>query len=267
MSIWNFKGGLAGCPINCPEAMLNVIRELGIVPFFENVIEGYSIEEFTASGFWVNDEDGELGPWDWKIDVVQTGGIAYGKYLFGGKAAFATVDWYRELMNYRRSLEKYQPQGIDKEVFEAIVSAGAIQPSELRKRFKLKKSQIDKIITHLEFSTLVVVGDITRVYRGPDLHYNGWQRSSVCTPEAFFDLGKASGSRMSGDGVPGGRTATEPEGDGNPFEEIFFGTRPRKQASEVKRDRTPEESYDLLHDHVKELFPAATDQQIKKLLG
>lgn len=267
MSIWNFKGGLAGCPINCPEAMLKVIRELGIVPFFANAIEGFSIEEFTAPGYWFDDEDGELGPWDWKIDVVQTGVTAYGKYLFGGKAAFATVDWYRELMNYRRSLAKCQPQGIDKEVFEAIVSAGSIQPSELRKQFKIKKNQIDKIITHLEFSTLVVVGDITRVYRGPDLHYSGWQRSSVCTPEALFDLGKASCDRMPDERGPGDRFALEPDGGGQSFEEIFFGTKSRKHASEVGQVRTPEESFHLLYDHVKELFPAATDRQIKRLLG
>ena len=70
---------------------------------------GWSIEEMTAPGCWFTDEEegGTLGPWDWKIEAVREGDIAYGKYL-GGKAAFATVEWYRELMNWRRSIPKYR---------------------------------------------------------------------------------------------------------------------------------------------------------------
>ena len=188
MSISDFKGGSGYCPVDSPEAMLRTIKDLGLVPFFENPVRGYSIEELTAEGCWFDDEEGELGPWDWKIDVIQTGDIAYGKFLVGGKASFATVDWYRELMGYRRSLDKCRPKGLDKEVYDAIAEAGTISPAELRKFFKLKKAQIDSILTRLEYDTLVVVGDITRVYRGANLHYNGWQRSSVCTPDALFEI-------------------------------------------------------------------------------
>ena len=45
--------------------MLETILELGIVPFFENVIPGYSIEEMTPRSNWFDgQEDLCLTPWD-----------------------------------------------------------------------------------------------------------------------------------------------------------------------------------------------------------
>ena len=90
------------------ESMLAAVKKNGIIPFFKVGVPGWSIEEQTAPGYWFWEDEAEsLGPWDWKVDVVQSGEIAYGKFL-GGKAAFATVNFYRELMNWRRSLPKYQ---------------------------------------------------------------------------------------------------------------------------------------------------------------
>lgn len=90
------------------ESMLAAVKKNGIIPFFKVGVPGWSIEEQTAPGYWFWEDEAEsLGPWDWKVDVVQSGEIAYGKFL-GGKAAFATVEFYRELMNWRRSLPKYQ---------------------------------------------------------------------------------------------------------------------------------------------------------------
>ena len=83
-----------------PESMLELIEEYRIVPFFANPIPGFSVEEHTPADHWFESDD--LGPWDWKIDCLQSGDVAYGKFLWGGKAAFATVDVYRELMNWRR---------------------------------------------------------------------------------------------------------------------------------------------------------------------
>ena len=96
--------------IDCPERMIEVIRRFGIIPFFKGTVPGWSIEEMTAEGCWFTDSEefgGTLGPWDWKIDCVREGDIAYGKFL-GGKAGFATVDYYRHLMNWRRSLPRYR---------------------------------------------------------------------------------------------------------------------------------------------------------------
>lgn len=92
--------------IDCPERMLEAIRHYGIVPFFRCGIPGWSIEEMTPAECWFMSSQ-QLGPWDWKIDVIQSGEVAYGKYL-RRKAGFATAEYYGHLLNWRRSQERYR---------------------------------------------------------------------------------------------------------------------------------------------------------------
>ena len=148
--------------ISSPETMERAICELGIIPFFTSAIPGYSIKELTQPGFWFDGEEDSLGPWDWKIDCLQNGGIAYGKFLCGGKAAFATVPFYRELMNARRATTSPDKNGE-------------------------RKGQADAAIGKLMQQCRVVTGAIERVYRGPEQVYNGWQVSYFCTPESLFE--------------------------------------------------------------------------------
>lgn len=173
-------------PIRNAEAMYQAVMEYGMLPLCSNHLPGFSIEEMTPREYWFFED--ELGPWDWKIDLVQSGDIAYGKFLLGGKASFATVECYRQLMQYRRSLPKYQPsEGPQQQAMEFIRSHGSASVRELRSLLGMKKGQVDALLTHLQMDTRVVTGDITRVYRGADLHYNGWQNSSFCTPDDLFD--------------------------------------------------------------------------------
>ena len=102
MSITSHPGNGQGKLIRCEEDMYRAIMEAGILPFFINPVKGYSIQEMTSADCWF--EEDELGPWDWKIECIRSGDIAYGKFLWGGKAAFATIPLYRELANWRRSL-------------------------------------------------------------------------------------------------------------------------------------------------------------------
>ena len=107
MSISRIQGGILTPLVRNKEEMLSLIKAYRLIPFFSCPIPGYSIEEHTPPEFWFTEDN--LGPWDWKIDCVQSGDIAYGKFLCGGKAAFATADVYTEIINWRRSLPKYQP--------------------------------------------------------------------------------------------------------------------------------------------------------------
>lgn len=220
------------------EAMLDTILELGIVPFFENVIPGYSIEEMTPAGNWFDTQENlSFTPWDWKIPCVQSGEVAYGKFLLGGKAAFATVEWYRELRAWRQSQEKYQPDAAQQQVLGFLAQNGSIGIKEIRGLLGVKKSQADALVTRLMMQCRVVTGDITRVYRGPDLHYNGWQTSSFCTPEDLFDTG-------------------------TPFPGFPFAD---DRSLEV--DHSPQEAYARLHEKIRSLAPEATDKQISRLLA
>ena len=237
MSIARHAGNVSVPCITGPEAMVDAIRKLGIVPFFENPIRGYSIEELTPPAYWFDGEEDTLGPWDWKIEAVRSGDIAYGKYLWGGKAAFATVEWYRELLNWRRSLPRYRPDEKGEMILQYLSEYGSIGIKEVRGLFGIKKSAADNLIRKLQLSTHVVTGDILRVYRGPDLHYNGWQTASFCTPEDLFE--------------------TEGESFG-PFKTEGFS---------LRLDRSPAESLARLISHIKEIAPSASDEAILKMLS
>ena len=232
----------AGIPatVLSAETMLGAIEALGIVPFFENPILGYSIEEMTPRENWFDgQEDLRLTPWDWKIPCVQSGDVAYGKFLWGGKAAFATVEWYAELMNWRRSQEKYQPLPDQQRVLDYLSEHDTIGIKEIRALLGVKKSAADALMTKLQMQCRVVTGDITRVYRGPDLHYNGWQVSSFCTPESLFCV----------DALPGP--------GGFPFGE----------ARTLEVDHSPDESLERLVEHIRSIAPQATEKQILKMLA
>ena len=218
--------------------MYQCILDHGIIPFFENRIPGCSIEEMTDPRFWFDGEEDTLGPWDWKIACVQSGDIAYGKFLWGGKAAFATVEWYRELRNWRLSQPKYRPDATGEKILAYLDEHGTISIKEVRGLLGVKKSAADAAITRLQLQCRVLTGDITRVYRGEDLHYNGWQVSSFCTPEALFGDGGIPG--------PGGF----PFAEDNPLE----------------TDHSPEESLELLVGHFTSLFPGTNRETILKML-
>lgn len=165
--------------------MLALIRKYRMVPFFANPIEGYSIEEHTLPELWFTEES--LGPWDWKIECIQDCDIAYGKFLWGGKASFAMVDVYKELMNWRRSLPKYKPSADQQRILDYMQEHDAISVADVRKLLGIKKSAADAILGRLQMQTRLVTGVISRVYSGAEQKYSGWQRSSFCTPEALFE--------------------------------------------------------------------------------
>lgn len=252
-------------PIDCPERMISAIRRLGIVPFFRNSIPGWSVEELTDPDFWFTSSE-NLGPWDWKIDTVREGDIAYGKFL-GGKAAFATVEYYRHLMNWRRSLPKYRaalgedfPARTESEklmkrlapaALGAIRENGMCGTAEIRKAVArlcpdIRKSLTDRIVQYLEMGTWVVTGDFTRVYRGACLEYSGWQRSSLTTPDELFrNVGK--------------------EDAGEPFWARMF----REQSGEVvslEVDCTAEESRMKLAEHIAQCSGCSCGKEISRYL-
>lgn len=238
--------------IDSPEKMIKVIRKYGIIPFFRSAVPGWSVEEMTPPECWFGGDDGdELGPWDWKIEVVREGDIAYGKFL-GGKASFATVEWYRELMNWRRSIPKYRTalrekykastksdrlmQELAPAALEAIKGAGALETRDIRKILNVKKSVCDNVMGFLQMGTWAVIGDIQRVYRGPDLHYSGWQRASNTTPDELFKTAETAASES----LPA-------------WVRLFEDS----TAAQEKITRTPEESRMRIISHVMEMFPAA----------
>ncbi len=232
MSIVSHSGTIMTPQVVSPESMYELIREYGVLPFFENPIAGFSVADHTAPEHWFTEDN--LGPWDWKIHCVQSGDIAYGKFLWGGKAAFATVDVYRELMNWRRAQKKYRPTADQEKVLAYMHENGSISITEVRKLLGVKKSAADALMAKLQQQTRVVTGDIQRVYRGSDLHYSGWQRSSFCSPEALFE----------------------------DLDFPFQGFRPRTLQSRL----TPEESLAFVMDQVRSHAGDVPEKLLQKML-
>ena len=291
--------------IDSPEAMIAAIRHFGILPFFKCGIPGWSVEELTAPGCWIfEDDDAVLGPWDWKIDAVREGDIAYGKFL-GGKAAFATVEWYRELMNWRRSLPRWRmalgerfkaTTQSDKMMkvlaplaLDAIRAAGALEMKELRTicaqkltpaQLKslsahyrpmltptVKKSVMDSVIQFLQMGTWSVIGDFERVYRGPDLTYNGWQRASNTTPDELFTAPVIPIHTISFS--PAGPSPTGPTLAGSSQaspSQAGSALSAHALTDSLATSLSPAASRDKLITHIREFFPGADPKVLEKLI-
>lgn len=69
--------------INGVESLERAAEELGLLPFFDCGVPGFSVEDMTPPGYWF--ADGVDGPWEWRMDVAARGKAAYAK-LFAGKA-------------------------------------------------------------------------------------------------------------------------------------------------------------------------------------
>ena len=230
-----------------PESMVAAIREVGIIPFFKGPVPGFSVEEMTPPEHWFDSSE-ELGPWDWKIAAVQSGDIAYGKFLCGGKAAFATVEWYAHLHNWRLSQARYQPDEAGRKVLALLEEKGSVGSKEIRTLLGVKKAAADGVVTRLSHCTRLLIGDIQRVYRGPTLKYSGWQTCTFCTPEALF------GSDVIG------------SGDSGTAGSVFGGFSPFSAENPLEVGCTPEESYGALLEHLRELLPEAREKDIRGIL-
>lgn len=285
--------------VDSPERMTEAIRYYGIIPFFRCGIPGWSIEELTPSECWFTSSD-NLGPWDWKIEAVQEGDIAYGKYL-RRKAGFATREFYGHLMNWRRSQPQYQiPVSPEKctvrtaddrlmqmmapAALEIIRERGSVESGELsalledripltdRQKItghlakytvpKLKKQAIDFLLQYLEMGTWTLIGDFRRVYRGPNLVYSGWQRASFTTPDSLFGNTPAGAQSGVNAACPGGAADMSAAA---PFWARFI-EEPDDTVNSLMPDCTPGESLDILRSHISGFFPGYTVELDKILL-
>ena len=86
--------------IDSMEDLVDLIRDVGFVPFFSNEIEGFSIEEHINPALWYDSGD-TWEAWDWKGPVIRKTKCAYGKF-FKGKAMYISAKWFPDFANYRR---------------------------------------------------------------------------------------------------------------------------------------------------------------------
>jgi len=217
--------------VKSKKGLVKLINKIGILPFFDNEIEGFSLEECVDPKYYFPDE-GE-GVWEWKGPVIRETHCAYGKF-FRGKAAYIREDLYRDFANWRRDgydFDALYDDGLarseDKRVFDILDEHGSLLSKELRRLGDYRKGGckgFDGIITRLQMSGYAVVSDFE--YE-TDKYGNtyGWGVARYETPEVRF---------------------------GEDFKNHVY-------------DLTPQESYEKIFEHIRDLT-GAEDQTIARFL-
>lgn len=214
--------------------LTDLIDEVGFVPFFENEIYGFSIEEHIDPRRWYGGSDGFWDAWEWKGPVITQKKCAYGKFL-KGKAMYISSKWFPDFANFRRDgydFDARYDDGLasyhDKELFELLDANAPILSKPLKKMGdygKGGKKGYDTMITRLQKQCYVVISDFKYATDKFGNQY-GWGIAEYSTPEKFF---------------------------GKSFRDKVY-------------KNTPEESYEKVLKHFRKILPEADEEQIKKIL-
>ena len=215
--------------------LIDLIDEVGFVPFFVNDIEGFSLEEHIASGCWYNDGDnGFWDAWEWKGPVIREMKCAYGRFL-RNKAMYISPKWFPDFANFRRDGYDFDARfddGLasfyDKELFDLLDEHAPVMSKQLKQighYGKGGKKGFDTMITRLQKQCYIISSDFRYSIDKFGNTY-GWGVAEYSTPEKFM---------------------------GKKFTDNVY-------------KHTPEQSYERIVKHFKKILPDADDSQIEKIL-
>ena len=215
---------------SCPE-MMDYIQEVGLLPLLNSGIPGYSAEDIVSEEcrYVVFPDGGWDWPlWKWKGQIVAEGNCVYGKF-FAGKAGFVSREWWPDLYNYRRSKSQEPEEGtIEDAILQTLHENGSMITRELRAACGFTGKNMRS-----KFD-----GYITRL-----------QGACRIVTEDFI-------------------YPTDKHGREYGWGWALLSLPEQLLGREACRcDRTPEESYARLHDHLRALLPQATERQIEKMIS
>ena len=215
---------------SCPE-MIDYIQEVGLLPLLNSGIPGYSAEDIVSEEcrYVVFPDGGWDWPlWKWKGQIVAEGNCVYGKF-FAGKAGFVSREWWPDLYNYRRSKSQEPEEGtIEDAILQTLHENGSMITRELRAACGFTGKNMRS-----KFD-----GYITRL-----------QGACRIVTEDFI-------------------YPTDKHGREYGWGWALLSLPEQLLGREACRcDRTPEESYARLHDHLRALLPQATERQIEKMIS
>ncbi len=220
--------------IRTKQDLLDAIETFGFLPFFAGSIPGFSIEEHAVRDVWYTAPDGEWKVWDWKGPVIREAGCAYGKF-FENRAVFISRDWFPDFANYRRDgydFDARYDDGLasyrDKELFDLLNAQAPVLSKTLKAMGNYGKDG------RKGFDTILTRLQAQCYVVTSDFVYAtdragrpyGWGTAEYSTPEAFF---------------------------GESFTARVY-------------QRSPEESYRRIYEHLRALFPDAEEKQLRKIL-
>ena len=214
--------------------LIGAINKFGFVPFFTNSIPGFSIEEHAAQDAWYDSADGSWKVWEWKGPVIKETGCAYGKF-FENKAVFISREWFQDFANYRRNgydFDARYDDGLaafrDKDLFELLDESAPVLSKDLKEQGNYRKGGKKGFETIITRLQAQCYVVISDFVYQRDKHGKpyGWGVAEYSTPEKFI---------------------------GDDFTDRVY-------------ERTPEDSYQRILNHLKELLPYTDEEVIRKIL-
>lgn len=223
--------------------MMELIDKVGFLPLLDSGISGFSADAVVADdcGYVTFPEGGWDWPmWKWKGQIVTEIPCMYGKFFNisaprktgryeRGRAGYITKDWWADFCNYRRS--KY-PRPDDDSIEGAILATLQTTGSQITRELRAAcgfngKGMRSKFDSYL-----------TRLQMA----------TYIVTEDFVYPVDKHNNEYGWGWSLL------------NTPEELYG-----KEACTC--ERTPEESFQRIYDHLRSLLPHATDKQILKLIG
>ena len=209
---------------------MDFIQKVGFLPLLDSGIRGYSAEDVVDDEcrYVVYADGGWDWPlWKWKGPIVTEGNCVYGKF-FASKAGFVSREWWPDLCNYRRSQHAAPEEGsIEETILLTLQEQGSLITRELRAASGFTGPKMRS-----RFDSYV-----TRLQMA----------CRIVTEDFVYPRDKHN--REYGWGWS---LLTTPE--------QLFG------CEACQCPRSPQESYDRLYAHLRQLLPDATERQLVKLI-
>jgi len=223
--------------IRTREELVELVNEIGFLPFFSGNIEGFSLEENISYDAWYQGRwSGKIhwDAWDWKGQVLQKRELVYGKF-FKKKTGFISLELWPDFCNYRRDGYDFDARfddGLasykDKGVVDYITDAGATLTRNIKDDLGYKKGGnigFETVITRLQMETYVVPVNYEYSRRKNGDEY-GWGNCR-------YDIA-----------------------------ENYWGDKLCRSAYK----RSPEESLDRLINHIRKQLPRLDEEELRGLL-
>lgn len=226
--------------LHTAEEAVKYIRELGFLPLFKNEIPGFSLEEHTAPEHWWCG-DPAVDPWVWREVIARDGKVAYGKF-FDKKAGFISKEWLPYFVNHRRDGYDFDALWDDekasrrqKKIMDLFAEEHAddeLYSFEIRQRAGFGKKAAGDGEKNFEGTITELQMQMYLCMRDFRRRKNkkgqeyGWNVAVYSTPEHLFGQDLVTAA----------------------YKEL------------------PSESGDRIYARIRELYPAAAEKQIKKVL-
>lgn len=175
------------------DELKDYIDNVGFLPFFKGGIEGFSLEELTASDAWWSGDAIE-DPWMWREVIANEGNIAYGK-LFRGKAGFVSRKWFPIFATYRRDGYDFDSRYEDglvnrrqKKIVDVLNEYDMLPSYELKKLAGFGKEgekNFDGTMADLQMNTYVIIRSFRRKRNKKNQEY-GWAVADYMLSEKLF---------------------------------------------------------------------------------